>query len=183
MTKNYGFRQKYTFLEQGMSNFWKMFRGKRRKWYLGSPKHINLIFRILNIVFMNIVIRRPLPEHERARLQLQSPMPSNPASPKPSNPDTPQASEHPSIQASLTAGIPYSTILKGTHFWAAGCHRGFLDAEPEAPPHPPWPSNWCSRLHGSAKKLIWQASEHPGIQASGHPRINPSGLRGRRQTR
>ena len=47
-----------------------------------------------------------------------------------------EASKHPSIQASLTAGIPYSTILKGTHFWAAGVHRGFLDAELE-PPHTP----------------------------------------------
>ena len=46
-------------------------------------------------------IRRPLPELERARLQLQSPMPSNPGSPKPRNPDTP-----PGIQASKHPGIP-----------------------------------------------------------------------------
>ena len=51
-------------------------------------------------MYLYVYIRRPLPELERARLQLQSPMPSNPASPKPSNPDTPRgirASKHPSI--------------------------------------------------------------------------------------
>ena len=54
----------------------------------------------MNIHYINIYIyiRRSLPELERASLQLQPPMPSNPASPKPSNPDTPrsiQAFKHP----------------------------------------------------------------------------------------
>ena len=64
------------------------------------------IYTYINMYYLSIylcadtLIRRPLPERERARLQLQSPMPSNPASPKPSNPDTPRgirASKHPSI--------------------------------------------------------------------------------------
>ena len=35
-----------------------------------------------------------------------------------------EASEHPSIQVSLTAGIPYSIILKGPQLRPAGVHRG-----------------------------------------------------------
>ena len=88
-----------------------------------------------------------------------------------------EASEHPSIQVSLTAGIPYSIILKGPQVAPAGHHRGFLDADLEPPPHPPWPSNWRSRLHGSAKWLIRQASGHPGIQAS-MPQVPEVGGRG-----
>ena len=108
--------------------------------------------------FSILDIRRPLPELERASLQLQSPMPSNPASPKPSNPDTPggiQASKHPSIPDCRN---PLFDHLKGealsSRRRAPGAHRPFLDADPEPPPHPPWPSNWCSRLHGNAKWLI-----------------------------
>ena len=51
-----------------------------------------------------------------------------------------EASKHPGIQASLAAGIPYSTILlvklRGAQIRVAGRHRGFLDADLE-PPHPP----------------------------------------------
>ena len=98
-----------------------------------------------------IYIRRPLPELERASLQLQSPMPSNPASPKPSNPDTPpgiQASRHPSIPDCRN---PLFDHLKGV---TAGPSRGFQPADLLPLPPSPWPSNWCSRLHGSAKWLI-----------------------------
>ena len=41
-----------------------------------------------------------------------------------------EASEHPSIQVSLTAGIPYSTILKGSQLVAIPGHRGSLDGKP-----------------------------------------------------
>ena len=53
-----------------------------------------------------------------------------------------EASEHPSIQVSLTAGIPYSTILKGPQLGAIPAHRPFLDADPE-PPHAPFWSPWA----------------------------------------
>ena len=49
-------------------------------------------------------IRRPLPELERARLQLQSPRSFNAASPKPPDADTPpgiQARQPPYMQGSL----------------------------------------------------------------------------------
>ena len=65
-----------------------------------------------------------------------------------------EASKHPSIQASLTAGIPHSIILKGKHLAPAGVHRGFLVGKLCARPPPPWPPNWRSRLHGNAKWLI-----------------------------
>ena len=41
-----------------------------------------------------------------------------------------EASEHPSIQASLTAGIPHSTILKGSQIRPAGRHREFQAGKP-----------------------------------------------------
>ena len=85
-------------------------------------------------------------------------MPSNPASPKPSNPDTPrgiQASRHPSIPDCRN---PLFDHLKGV---TARRNPGPQDATGDfsmrtlSPlPHPPWPSNWRSRLHGSAKWLI-----------------------------
>ena len=65
-----------------------------------------------------------------------------------------EASEHTSIQVFLTAGIPCSTILKGSQVAPAGRHRGFQAGKPRATPTPTWPSNWCSRPNGSAKWLI-----------------------------
>ena len=51
-----------------------------------------------------------------------------------------EASKHPGIQASLTAGIPYSIILKGTHFWAAAVPQGStgdFSTRTSSPPPPP----------------------------------------------
>ena len=114
-------------------------------------------YKIKYIAYNITYIRRPLPELERASLQLQSPMPSNPASPEPSNPDTPRgirASKHPSIQASLTAGIPYSIILKGTHFRAAGRHR--------------LPRFWAQNPANLPKSMLPPAQERQ-IAHLGHP--------------
>ena len=119
-------------------------------------------------------IRPPLPELERASLQLQSPMPSNPASPKPSNPDTPpgiQASRHPSIPDCRN---PLFDHLKGV---TAGPSRGPQGISGRGAPAPPPfplalklvlpPARECQMAHltGNRHPSI-QASEHPGIQAS-----------------
>ena len=38
-----------------MSNFGKMFRERKHKWYLGLPKHMKLTFVVLHILFTGIV--------------------------------------------------------------------------------------------------------------------------------
>ena len=110
------------------------------------------MYMIVDIIYMIIDIRRPLPELERASLQLQSPMPSNPSSPKPAILTHLEASQHPSIQVSLTAGIPYSIIFKGSQVAPAGRHRGFQPAD----------------LHPQSLPILThlEASIHPSIQAS-----------------
>ena len=119
-------------------------------------------------------IRRPLPELERASLQLQSPMPSNPASPKPSNPDTP-----PGIQASRHPSIPECRNPLFDHFQGVTdpCRRtpqGISARQTLSPPTSPLalklvlpPARECQMAHltGNRHPSI-QASEHPGIQAS-----------------
>ena len=144
-------------------------------------------------------IRRRLPELERARLQLQSPLPSNPASPKPSNPDTPsgiqgfQASKHPRLHESLirhlngvtapslrafqagkARAIPHSTILKGTHFPPAGVHRAFLDADLEPPPPAPLALKLVLPPAQECQMAHLTGNRHPSIQASEHPGIQAS---------
>ena len=86
-----------------------------------------------------------------------------------------QASERPSIQASLTAGIPHSIILKGKHLAPAGRHRGFQPAELLLPPHPPLGPQIgapaCTGMpNGSFDRQ--QAPQHPGIRAPRHPGIH-----------
>ena len=129
-------------------------------------------------IYTHIYIRRHLPELERASLQLQSPMPSNPASPKPSNPDTPpgiQASRHPSIPDCRN---PLFDHLKGV---TAGPSRGPQGISARGAPAPPPfplalklvlpPAQECQKAHLTA------------IRASRHPSIQASGPRGRRQRR
>ena len=116
------------------------------------------------------IIRRPLPELERASLQLQSPMPSNPASPKPSNPDTPrgiQASKHPGIPDCRN---PLFDHLKGEALSSRRTPQGSTgnssQAHPE-PPHPPLgPQIGAPACTGVPKSSF---DRHPSIQASRHP--------------
>ena len=126
-------------------------------------------------MYIYIHIRRPLPELERASLQLQSPMPSNPASPKPSNADTPrgiQASRHPSIPDCRN---PLFDHLKGvtappsrTPQASTGVHRPLLDADPEPPFPPPWalklmlpPAQECQIAHWSTLSNPVDPTCHP----------------------
>ena len=128
-------------------------------------------------IHIYIYIRRPLPELERARLQLQSPMPSNPASPKPSNPIT-----HPGIQASRHPSIPDCRNPLFDHLEGATARRhrgpqdvtGHLSMRTLSPPPPPLvlklalpPTRECQMAHlTSNRHPSIQAFEHPGIQAS-----------------
>ena len=94
-----------------------------------------------------------------------------------------EASKHPGIQASLTAGIPYSIILKGTQFWAAGRPRGpqgISRRQTLCPPTPPLalklvlpPARECQMAYLTGIR----ASRHPGIQAS-MPQVPEVGGRG-----
>ena len=77
-----------------------------------------------------------------------------------------EASKHPSIQVSLTAGIPYSIILKGTQLGATGVHRPFLDADLEPPNTPLGPQIGTLACTGVPNGSF---DRHPGIQASRHP--------------
>ena len=91
-------------------------------------------------------IRRPLPELERASLQLQSPMPSNPASPKPANPDTPRcirASKHPSIPDCRN---PLFDHLKGVTARRKPGPQGISGRQTPEPPHAPFWFPWALRL-------------------------------------
>ena len=114
-----------------------------------------------------------------------------------------EASEHPSIQVSLTAGIPYSIILKGPQLPPAGAHRAFQPGKPRAPTcsllvplGSPIDAPACTGMPNGSfdRHLSIQASQHPQIGApactgmpqswaSEHPGIHSSGPRGRRQRR
>ena len=116
-------------------------------------------------------IRRPLPELERASLQLQSPMPSHPASPTPFNPDTP-----PSIQESIIAWIPHSTILKGSQFAPTANFRLQTSRPPTLPPAP---SNGAPAFTGMSNSSF---DKHLSIQASQHPQIDAPACTGMPQS-
>ena len=123
----------------------------------------------------NLNIRRPLPELERASLQLQSPMPSNPASPKPSNPDTPpgiQASRHPSIPDCRN---PLFDYLKGVTAGPSRGPQGISGRQSSSPPlTPPGPQIGAPACTGVPNSSF---DKHPSIQAS-TPRVTEVGGRG-----
>ena len=116
-------------------------------------------------------IRRPLPELERARLQLQSPMPSNLASPKPSNPDKSrgiQAFRHPSIPDCRNPSFDH---LKGEALGPSRGPQGISRCGPPAPLPSPWPPNATQggpNVAPMSHKSIPdnQKDEHPGIKSS-----------------
>ena len=83
-----------------------------------------------------------------------------------------EASEHPSIQVSLTAGVPYSTILNGSQLAANRGHRGVQDGKPLSPT--------CSLLSPWALKLMlpptqecqiahWSTLSDP-VESTCHPK-------------
>ena len=127
-------------------------------------------------IYIYMYIRRPLPELERASLQLQSPMPSNPASPKPSNPDTPRgirASKHPSIpdcRNPLFDHLNGMSLIRHRPPQAATGVHSRSDLEP--PPPRPGPETGAAAPTGMPKSSF---DGHPSIQASKHP-----GLRSQR---
>jgi len=121
------------------------------------------------------LIRRPLPELERARLQLQSPMPSNPASQSLRILTLLEASEHPSIP---DCSNPLFDHLKRMSLIRHRPPQGSTAGQTPSSPQPALalkpelpPLQECQEVHLTGIR----ASRHPSIQASGH--------RGRRQRR
>ena len=107
-----------------------------------------------------------------------------------------EASKHPSIQASLTAGIPHSIILKGSQLAPAGDFSTSNLEPPRSTLGPQIGAPACTGMPNGSfdRHLSIQASQHPQIGAaactgmpqswaSEHPGIHSSGPRGRRQRR
>ena len=77
-----------------------------------------------------------------------------------------EASKHPSIQASLTAGIPHSIILKGSQIRPAGDFSPRTSCpSPLALKLVPPPARGSQMAHLTGNR-------HPSIQASEHPGIH-----------
>ena len=130
-----------------------------------SPYHMHYWYAKL----MLVCIRRPLPELERASLQLQSPMPSNPASPKPANPDTPRgirASKHPSIPDCRN---PLFDHLKGVTGGPSRTPQGISRRQTLSSPPSPWALNLMLPPAQERQIAHWNTLSNP-VELTCHPK-------------